>query len=166
MIDNPFIYRWFFDWSDYFSNPIKYALRTINNWCSNLCHIFRWLKWCWQRAFRGWADCDWWSMDYYLVQTILPMLKALKENTISYPGSCPTPERWDELLDEMIEGFEAAKRVCEDEYYIEVSGDSIEAINNATSDEVKQWGKMSVADQKLFKKKMKIFMEYFFNLWD
>jgi len=118
-----------------------------------------------QRGHRGWSDEDRWNMDSYLISIILPMLKELKKKTHSYPGDL-TEEKWDKLLDEMIIGFEAANRVIEDDYYKEVSGDSIEDIHNAPKEEIREWGRRSMADQKLFHKKMKIFNKYFFSLWD
>ena len=96
------------------------------------------------------------------------MLKHLKDNTHGYPGygEASTPEKWDARLQEMIDGFEAAKRVIEDDYYKEVSGDSIEAISNASHEEIMEWVRRSKADQKLFRRKMKLFTEWFFHLWD
>ena len=121
-----------------------------------------------QRGKRGWADCDWWEMHYYLTKITLSMLKELKKNSHGFPGhgKASTSEEWDMRLDEMIEAFEAAKRVSEDEYYKEVSGDSLEAVRKATSKEIRECGKLNLADQKLFKKKIKVFVEWFFNLWD
>ena len=121
-----------------------------------------------QRGWRGWAECDWWEMHYYLTKITLSMLKELKKNSHGYPGckNASTSEEWDMRLDEMVEAFEAAKRVSEDEYYKEVSGDSLEAIRDATPKEIRKWGKLNWADQKLFKKKIKVFNDWFFNLWD
>jgi len=133
---------------------IKYHMRRIKYFC--------------QRGKRGWADCDWWGMDYYLVSIILPMLKELKAKTHGYPGckGAKTPEEWDKKLDEMIEAFEAADRILEDDYYKEVSGDSLEAIRNASHEEIKKWGELCEADCKIFKKKVKVFIKFFFALWD
>lgn len=167
MIDKPFEYAWFYSLDCYTEKPIR-ILYTIQNWYKNLYGIFRWLKWCKQRAFRGYADCDLWGMDYYLVEVILPMLKDFKKNLHGYPGwgEASTSEKWDSLIDEMIEGFEAAKRVCDDEYYKEVSGDSIEDIYNAPREEIEEWNRLAKEDQKLFEKKMKVFTKWFFHLWD
>ena len=126
------------------------------------------IKWFFQRGKRGWADCDWWDMHSYLVQIITPMLKELKENNCGYPGyeEASTPEKWESLLGEMIEGFEAASRVIENDYYKEISGDSIEAITHAPREEILKWSEMASNDQKLFRQKSKIFIKWFFNLWD
>lgn len=167
MIDKPFACCWFYGWKDYVDKPSR-VLCTMRNWYENLRYFIKWIKWFFQRGSRGFADCDWWDMHSYLVHIIVPMLKEIKEKGIGYPGygEASTPEQWNASLDEMIEAFEAAGRVIDDEYYKEVSGDSVEAINNASRKEVRKWFKLSKADQKLFQKKIKIFTKYFFSLWD
>jgi len=128
-------------------------------------HLKR-IKWFIQRGKRGWADCDWWSMNYHLVGIIVPMLKTLKEKSMTYPGckGASTPEEWNTVLDTMIEGFEAAKRVIDDDYCSIVSPGFPE--KKATRKEVMQWVKMNKEDQKIFKKKSKLFIKWFFDLWD
>ena len=137
----------------------------IERFLKNIPWNLKQIKFFWQRGRRGFADCDWWGMDYYLVSIILPMLKELRKNIHGHPVDL-TKEKWDELLGEMIIGFEAANRVLEDDYYKEVSGDSIEAIRHATPKEIRKWGKLNWADQKLFHERMKLFNKHFFSLWD
>lgn len=165
MINNVFPYAWYFTFDYYKEFGIEAIKLTIKNWFENFSYLLKIIKWFFQRGLRGWADCDWWDMDYYLLKIIIPMLKKLKENKMGYPANL-TESQWNDKLDKMIEGFEAAKRVLDNEYYKEVSGDSIEAIQNASRKEVKQWYKLSRADEKLFKKRMKLFSKYFFDLWD
>ena len=144
-------YRWFYRVEDYLRNP-KYLIRTLVLWHKNINHVIRELKWCWQRAFRGWGDCDCWSMQSYLIDIIIPMLEAMKGRSVSYPGvrGASTPEQWDTRLDEMIEGFEAARRVIELDYQIDAP----------------EWKGLMESDIKLFKARMKIFTKWFFALWD
>jgi hypothetical protein len=56
--------------------------------------------WTWQRAHRGWADCDTWSVDTYVTKVVSEMLVYLADTTHSYPGSeeFNTPEKWDAHL--------------------------------------------------------------------
>lgn len=126
------------------------------------------IKWFFQRGKRGWADCDTWGLDHYLARIMPEMLRYLQENLHSYPGydEASTCGKWYDILEELIEGWEAANRVCDDEYYKQVSGDSIEAIGNATRKEIREWHRLSVKDRKLFEKKMKLFTKWFFHLWD
>ena len=147
---------------------IWFAIRRQVLAITDLPHHIRRVRWFVQRGKRGWADCDWWNMDRYLSTIILPMLKQLKENQHGYPGygQASTPEKWDAILDKMIEGFEAANRVIEDDYYKEISGDSIEAITHAPREEMLKWGEASKRDQKVFSENMKLFNKWFFALWD
>jgi hypothetical protein len=58
------------------------------------------LVWYHQRARRGWADCDTWNLDGYVIHVIAPMLAYLAEHNHAYPGCPPfdTPEKWDAHL--------------------------------------------------------------------
>jgi len=129
----------------------------------NIKATFYWIKHCWQRAFRGWADCDWWGMDNYLIEVILPMLKQLKENQHGHPIGL-TSEKWDAILDRMIEGFEAGKRVIDDEYYIKTNADII--TRQPTGEEINGWIETEKVDQRIFVGGMKLFSKWFFALWD
>ena len=84
------------------------------------------VKYAHQRVFRGWDDKAVWSLNYYLAETIPPILKKLKEdkvgvpmeffdglpyedeNTYSYSEESMkiADERWNSVLDEIITGFE------------------------------------------------------------
>ena len=112
-------------------------------------HIKR-IRWFVQRGRRGYADCDWWAMDFFLVGIILPMLKRMKADEIGYPGygKASTPEKWDALLDEMIEGFTVAQKIIDGDYPPE------------------QFLELLAQDKKVFEKKAKVFIKWFFHLWD
>ena len=142
-------------------------------------HHFRRLKWFYQRGRRGWADCDWWGMDYYLVGIILPMLKVLRAKTMSYPGDeeASTPEGWDNILDQMIEGFEAAKRVLDDDYLDDIQPgwddfDKALSIEDnfsrslITPESSKECQRRLKGDIELFESRMPLFTKWFFALWD
>jgi len=47
-----------------------------------------------------------WNLESSFLEWIVPRLKLLKKNNISYPGYM-TEEKWDKILDEMIDGFES-----------------------------------------------------------
>jgi len=124
------------------------------------------IKWFYQRGRRGWADCDWWDMSGYLIGIILPMLKELREYQHGYPGTgdADTPEKWNVILDRMIFGFEAGKRVSNDDYFLETNADIL--IRKPTSDEVRSWGEKSMADQQIFKEGTELFIKWYWALWD
>ena len=146
------------------------------NWISNTQSFFHGLKYLKQRAFRGYADCDLWSIDCYLCEIMPKMLKRLQETTHGYPIGF-TEETWDQALDKMIEGFEAAKRIIDDEYMDKVQPDwykKIMTMDKAnkfdepifTVESNKKALEMIKADEELFKTSMKIFVDNYFGLWD
>lgn len=65
-----------------------------------------------QRAKRGYADEDAWDIHCWFLETIVPMLKQLKQEKHGYPCDM-TEEEWDKELDEMIFNFtEAHEETC------------------------------------------------------
>jgi hypothetical protein len=70
------------------------------------------IKWFCQRGIRGYSDYDTWDMDYWFLNTVVPMLKSLRKNKHGYPGNI-TQEEWDNILDKMIFYFtEANEETC------------------------------------------------------
>jgi len=112
------------------------------------CNIYK-VKWFYQRGKRGYADCDCWSMDSYLCSIIIPMLRQFGEGGYPGYGAASTSEKWKKLLGEMVEGFEAARRVIDRDY-----------------PDGSEWLESTNADIKLFQKKSKLFIRWFFHLWD
>jgi len=152
--------------NDYFKPAyMRWFYRPSTFW-ENICSSLRWIKHCWQRAFRGYADCDCWEIASYLAEILPPMLKQFKVNLHGYPGwgQASTPEKWDSLIDRMIEGFEAANRVAEDDYFKETNADIL--TRKPTREEVLVWVEASERDQKIFKDSMRVFTKWFFGLWD
>jgi hypothetical protein len=65
------------------------------------------VTWYHQRATRGWADCDVWSMDSRMSKVMSEMLEYLADRTHAYPGTPPfeTPEKWDAHLRDLSRRF-------------------------------------------------------------
>lgn len=105
---------------------------------------FRNAKWgmvkAWQRIFRGYDETWWWNLHYKITETVLANLRILRKSHHGYPGSL-TDKEWEDILDTMIEGFEAARRI-EDTFIPDKK------------------------DQKIFEEGMALFVKYYFNLWD
>ena len=121
------------------------------------------LKWAYQRVVRGWDDRASWSLDYWMTENVLEILKVLKKNkhgipspmfdglpyedeeTYSYSDESYkiAEERWNVEIDKMIAGFEAAKKMQE-------------------------WENINKYKQleKTFQEGMASFVKYYFNLWD
>ena len=66
------------------------------------------LKAAWQRATRGYASRDVWSMCDYFLEIFPAMLRDLAKNCNGYPGVVPfdTPEKWENWLREMADKLE------------------------------------------------------------
>jgi len=94
-----------------------------------------------QRGKRGFADKDVWGFDCYLAEVIAGGLKLLRKNHGGHPLRL-TDEKWNSILDEIIEGFEAR--------------------NNCESYEEF----LSIEVDKKLNKSLELFAKYFQNLWD
>jgi len=147
----------------------------IKIWCSIKYPILRFfdfrdkinrIKWFYWRGKRGFADCDTWDIASYLTSIMPSMLKEFKKNCHGYPGwgDASTPEKWDIIIDKIIGGFEAGQRVANDEYFEITNSDIL--TREPTREEVLSWGEASKVDEKIFNDNMKIFIRWFFHLWD
>jgi hypothetical protein len=155
---------------------------------------YRSIKWHIQRARRGWAECDTWSLDWYLSGWLPKALRHLKNTKHSIPlavfpsdsryiKSCgnPTEEaekvaeaRWNEIMDKMIAGFEASARIQDGLYEAELGEYPLHRPIDVREDSWKKTHKdrmlavrkLEERDQKLFEEGMALFTTYYFNLWD
>jgi hypothetical protein len=116
------------------------------------------IKYAWQRVFNKYDERVAWSIDGYLTEMMPKWIRELKQNGYGVPMSmfdgmnhdenyCYSEEdekiahkKWGDILDNIIEGFEAGKKIQEFE-------DSEEII-------------------KKFDDGFDLFKKYFFNLWD
>lgn len=97
-----------------------------------------------QRMTRGFDDSETWNLDITIASFIVPRLKAFKECENGFPSRL-TENKWDKILDEMIEGFELAIKKDEWEYEED----------------------LNTRNEKLTKvnKALKHFSKYFHDLW-
>jgi len=91
-----------------------------------ICHIIDdakyEVKWGFQRMFRGYDDTAFWSLDRYLLDIILPVLKEYRENghgiaIVDGFEEKPFEEQekeWHRILDSMINSFQMLKEDDED----------------------------------------------------
>jgi hypothetical protein len=142
-------YKWFYSIKCFYEN-IDYFVRTI--------------IWYFQRASKGYADCDVWGFSDYLSQIICNGLRQLKEYSHGYPCDLNSSEEWDDILQTIIDGFEANYRLTNLEYldnYIIGYKDNHMPIFD--------FDKSKVEEKELkekFDKGMKLFCEYYNGLWD
>jgi len=124
--------------------------------------MFEEIKYFIQRGRRGYSDRDLWSFDSYLCDIIPPAVRHLKQGT-----GCPSElwdkkakndecHKWDETLEEIAQGFEAAKEIAnpklrwveKDKWEQEVDVLKYEQLN------------------KKYNRAMDLFKKHFLSLWD
>lgn len=72
--------------------------------------LHRTIKFGFQRMFRGYDDSAYWSLDYYLVEIALPVLKEYRNGVkMGYPAHLNSPEEWDAIMDKIIDAFQLMK---------------------------------------------------------
>lgn len=159
-----------------------FSLRTYSNW----------VLFYYQRATRGWADCDTWSLDDYLNEWLPDALRHLKLHTHGFPTSMYTEEeakivqpdgtlwptslpagedadkraadKWGYILTKIIVGFEANKRMMDGLYENELGPFPIFPINIKERLELEK--PLIERDKRLFAEGMALFVQYYNNLWD
>jgi hypothetical protein len=178
-------------WLDRFNQAVSYPLyRAWNDY--NPVQLCREAKWALQRAKRGWADCDTWSLDWYLAGWLPDALRHLKKNKHGIPAavfktedcdedSNPSDEgmkageaRWDAIMDQMIAGFEAYTRSKSGLYEAQLGpyplhrpeGMSKEAWRLLKDARFQQSQELAKQDEITFQLGMALFTEHLSSLWD
>lgn len=68
-----------------------------------------------QRETRGFDDTETWSLSSSMARFIIPRLERFKELHCCHPGTL-TMEKWDKILQEMIDGFKEVERMDENDF--------------------------------------------------
>lgn len=84
-----------------FNNPWKFA-RAPLKWFK---YFFRSFKYAYQRATKGYCDCDVWECFDYYTHVISGTLHELADNHMGHPDDM-TPESWTATLHEIAEHLE------------------------------------------------------------
>jgi len=106
------------------------------------------LKYAWQRAWRGYDDCDVWGFGDAIIEKIVLILNDFIKLGHSYPSEL-TSEEWESILKEMLIYFQNA-----DENYVD---------DNYNFDNIlDQYNFM----QGNLEEGMKLFTKYCYSLWD
>ena len=164
---------------EYFKPNLAYRKTYWKHWTSLPAEIYEWIRCFIQRGKQGYCYRDIWSIDCYLVEIIPPMIKRLKETTYGFPADL-TEEKWIEILDKIILGFEAGKKIVDDANWVMNEGSdmifvaseehpnlkSIEFTNPWTEDQIKHFRELDAQDRKNFDEGIELFHKYFFSLWD
>ena len=146
----------------------KYAFNPVNNW--------RALHWYYQRATRGWADCDVWGLDSYICAVLIPALEHLRKTKHGVPmpddavfdpntGDATAEEfaRWGEVwnirLDEMIAGFRAADALIN-------GSDHVDYLNDNGVFDMEKWKIWHKEQERIRQVGFTVFTKHFLSLWD
>jgi hypothetical protein len=173
---------------------VYWAIRRfwVNHWLCNPRKVWFDCVCAYQRVVRGWDDRAVWSIDYWLDDKMPAMLRKLKEDKHGIPmemfdglpmndeGYHSEPEmeiaskRWDDVLDKMIAGFEASKRVKDATYEEELGPYPLYRPKGMPKDEWKEVRhqhflkseELRKRDEVIFKEGMALFAEHYWSLWD
>jgi hypothetical protein len=121
-----------------------------------------------RRGRRGYGNSDAAQFSYFITMRMPDILRYIKKHSFAYPGcdEAETEEGWDCVLDQMIEGWEAAKRIHNDEYYLDAETPVFTPPENRhpTEEELKRWRDAEVADRSKFEAMMPLFVKFWFGL--
>lgn len=126
--------------------------------------------WGFQRVTRGWADCDVWSIDWWLSEIIPATVDRLRILDNGHPSEL-TPEEWAQILLEIAEGFRAAQLSKEvpEEFITRLETSTGWQAQLGLKDSVYDWEGIKAYEatqQKKFEHGAALFVKYYHGLWD
>jgi hypothetical protein len=121
------------------------------------------------RGIHGWAKHDTWNLDSHFDDVIIGSLTYLRDNHMGHPSSLKNDDQWIQILNTIISGFEAHKRIQGMDYDSEI-GPFPEVYSKESESAWQQHNEiirsLEVRDQKTFEMGMKKFVKYYANFWD
>jgi hypothetical protein len=115
----------------------------------------------WQRITRGWDDSETWSLDYNIIEYLVPRLERFRELHIDNPCDI-TFDEWNNILDEIIWSFKYIYCVkdyggkFEKKWIKDIEFDYDNMIYNKIDRDIK-WERVLNG--------RKLFIQYFDDLW-
>ena len=103
-----------------------------------------------ERAKNGFSTYDWWNFNSYLSWVIRQGLARFRDGGVGFPVGL-TEEEWDQILEKMIDAFEAFEE--------------LESMKSYTDRSV-SFSEWSAPYKARWEEGSKLFIEYFFHLWD
>ena len=133
---------------------------------TNLRELGYHIKWAYQRLFHGWDDRVAYGIDWYLCKSVPAWIARMKQYGNSYPMNT-TYEEWHEILDSIADGFSAGNRLLEDDFPAwHKFRDSRKGREDPPKEFWDQLNKERNEAKEKFDEGMKLFVSYFFSLWD
>lgn len=93
-------------------SPWKYP----SNWFRNIKQFFRYFKWGWQRATKGYCEYDLFAFDDYYLNLIAETLFEMAKTTQGYPGPYESLEEWQQHIHDLGNEFKEAADILWKEY--------------------------------------------------
>jgi hypothetical protein len=124
-----------------------------------------------QRATRGWADCDVWSMDSWFMNVVPDMLRRLRDTPHGYPsefehlGKEAGPKEWERILTNMADDLEAYNRF-DDRWFGEDGTYTLDLPPAQQTLQSKQCSVEEMEALRIVKRGLFDFWEWFYALWD
>lgn len=129
------------------------------------------VRYSWQRARRGWADCDVWNVDVWFCAVAPEMLRHLANNHQGYPTTFADvagsdddkSERWEKVLKQIAWDLEAQARYEEKWFgknglYCTIDREYPKQHEQCIAEEVAAFRQIESG--------LEDFKYWFFNLWD
>lgn len=112
------------------------------------------LKELYRLVTRGYTNYDVYEMHHAHSVRMIKLLTHLRDNNVGYPSEL-TEKKWNNILNDIIDGFQASIEIGDIEYDIEYYH------KNGEWD----YTEYNELDKK-FKKGMRLFTKHYRNLWD
>jgi hypothetical protein len=143
----------FESFKDFFQYTIP---RKVGEWRSEI-------RWAWQRVFRGFDNRYWWSHHHEHSRLTHQALTIFRREHVGSPSQFfdfntsneDGHKKWEDVLDDMIAGFQAAMDM--EEVYI---------TNEAGEYDFEASRKEEERLRKIMDKGLKLYIKYYKNLWD
>lgn len=159
-----------------------YKTRHIRVFFSNIKQVFINIKYAFQRATRGYCDCDTWDLDAFYTDLFIESLKHFIEYSDCYPDEFGSFENWQAEINKMIDLFEhsredAFKNEFEDAWRetFKSNGDldeCLEKINHPNNEQEELRKKFFAKEKENYEQAeknkneaMDMLKKYFYNLW-
>ena len=116
-----------------------------------------------QRFKRGYSGEDWWNgIGYWFANIGGQLFRDLKKHSSGVPGIFDNVEDYDQVLDDIIEGLDIAKKVhCQDAEFdvdFEKYPDNLKKMYEEQG--------IEIVSREKFEKAMELFTKYFGCFWD
>jgi len=120
------------------------------------CHPIKETKWFFQRAVRGWSDCDAWGAYNYLAKVISEMTAYLAHKPSGFPGNLKDGKEWEIILKKISKAFKLMN--AKDRYNADLWKRAPTLAKKCDMQNKKEYVQVEEG--------WHLFREWFYSLWD